>query len=117
MQLATHHAMMQSDIQAIIMAGGKITDFDDNHKPTIARVYLILGVSADSSSESLRQKYTEILLGEGWKQVKSLDGKQFFCKQGVYASMLPPHDEYGMSLTMEFDTSSILQCKKLLPEN
>lgn len=113
-QLFTQLTMMRSDMQAVIKSGGQVTDYDDNRKTTFSRVYLILGVSAESWSDSLRRTYTDTLIGRGWHQVKSDESKPIFCKQGVYASLLPPHNEYGASLTMEFDASSTMQCRKLL---
>jgi len=114
-QLFTQLTMMRSDMQAIVNIGGNVTNYDNNRKTTFASAYLLLTVSADSWSDALRRSYMETLLTRGWRQVKYSNGNSYFCKQGAYASLISPHDNYGGGVTMVFSGATIFQCNKLLP--
>jgi hypothetical protein len=116
-QLFTQLTIMRSDMQAIMRVGGKVTDYDNNRKTTFASAYLLLSVSADSWSDSLRRSYMETLLTRGWRQVKYSGGNLYFCKQGAYASLISPHENYGGAVSMVFSGVTINQCNKLLPGN
>ena len=112
-EVSSEEKMMRLDMREVINAGGKVDDYDDNRKPSFSRAYQVATMSADSWSYELYKSYVKILLDREWVQVKKTEGGQFFCKRGAYASLLYPHNGYGVSIGMEFDESTIIQCKKL----
>jgi len=110
LQLFEALTSMRADMDKVVVAGGRVLNYDNNGKTTFARVYLLLSVDADSRSQELLTRYKTVLISQGWVPVRASSRGLDLCKQGAMASVLASNDDARLSVDMAFDAASAALC-------